>query len=188
MQFVLEGRNDDDSVKSNGQKTCRLAAGKDAIVLAAIVLTISFAGIGSTSIMQANAAQPPIGGIIPKLPPRACTATLNISSPTNGANYFENERAPGNDGFVTIKFSGSYYNPCRPVFTSLKWYLDGKFLGSGDTVYKTLFAGCESYTTHTATLVATLQVPPAKAINSVATLAPANSMSKSVSFTTGIVC
>lgn len=173
------------------------------VVVVVLVLTVSIATIGgSASIMQAaNAVEPPlVGKITPKLPPRLCTTSLSISSPTNGASYFENERGPGNDGLVTIKFSGSAYNPCRPVFTNLNWYLDGRFLGSGAVVYKTLFAGCESYTTHTATLVATFQKPPAKATASsfmaLTTTAPppipppsaANSMSKSVSFTTGAVC
>jgi hypothetical protein len=154
-----------------------------------IILTLSLASIGgATSIMRANAAEPTIkSDVAVKVPPRICRTALTITSPTNGQSFFENERGPGNDGFMTIKFSGSISNPCRVVFAKLNWYLDGKFLGTGGVVYKTLFAGCESYTPHTATLVATFQQPPAKA-QSVAMLPVANSISKSVSFTTGAVC
>ncbi|AIC16587.1 hypothetical protein [Nitrososphaera viennensis] len=156
------------------------------VIVTIVALTLSIATIGA-SIMQANAAVTAAKDSLVKIPPRICTTTLTISSPANGANFFENERGPGNDGFMTIKFSGSLSNPCRVVFANLNWYLDGKSLGAGGVVYKTLFAGCESYTPHTATLVATFQSPPAKA-QSDATFQVASSMSKSVSFTTGAVC
>lgn len=165
------------------RRKSRSALGK-IVIVTLVASALSIAGIGG-SIVQVNAAAEPAVKITP--PRNVCPTTLTISTPADGQNFFENERGPGNDGFMTIKFSGSIYNPCRVVFAKLDWYLDGQFLGTGGVVYKTLFAGCESYTTHTARLVATFQQPPAKA-ESVAASTASNSISKTVSFTTGIVC
>lgn len=220
LDFALPGmknsNDDDNSIVVNKQTRgkrrycCRSSHSALAIKIAIAAVTslaLSIASIG-TGIVHANAAaeNPSVAAkdipVLPRLPSRFCTTTLTITSPTDGANFFENERAPGNDGFMTIKFSGSVHNPCAVAFTTkLSWYLDGKFLGNGGTVYKTLFAGCESYTSHTAKLVATFQKPVAKAgfsgpasmtgdVYTAAAFSAASSsaISKSVSFSTGIVC
>lgn len=175
-------------------KSTLLILGK-IVIVTVVALALSITSIDA-NVVQANAAgSPAVKDPSLKIPSGICQTSLKISSPTDGQSFFENERGPGNDGFVTITFSGSLSNPCRVVFAQLNWYLDGQFLGTGQITHKTLFAGCESYAPHIAKLVATFQKPPTKA-QSVTAFTDAgsssdvasNSISRTVSFTTGAVC
>lgn len=131
-----------------------------------------------------------------KLPLSSCETTVRISTPQNGAYFFEDQNGLGSDGiagtsdddgYVPIEFSGSLSNPCKVVPATLHWEIEGS-MGpivhfTGPTTVRNIFAGCGVQDSRDATLMAYIKTSDTGNSQTWEVIA-----SKTITITVGRVC